>query len=81
MHEAHFPNGRIERTIICGIDEFDLRRRLAKARQDSLAAGATKVIQRKIERNDLCPCGRGRKFKNCCMPRNVKRRPQVKPQG
>lgn len=23
----------------------------------------------KVGRNKLCPCGKGRKFKHCCMPR------------
>lgn len=25
----------------------------------------------KIERNDLCPCGSGKKYKKCCMQKNV----------
>jgi len=26
-----------------------------------------KVLEEKLGRNDLCPCGSGRRFKNCCM--------------
>ncbi|WP_411846248.1 SEC-C metal-binding domain-containing protein [Roseibacillus persicicus] len=26
-----------------------------------------KVLQEKLGRNDLCPCGSGRKFKQCCL--------------
>ena len=24
--------------------------------------------QEKVNRNDLCPCGSGKKYKKCCMP-------------
>lgn len=27
---------------------------------------------RKVGRNEPCPCGSGRKFKNCCMEKEVK---------
>ncbi|MEA1974438.1 MAG: SEC-C metal-binding domain-containing protein [Bacillota bacterium] len=26
-----------------------------------------KNIEKKVKRNDLCPCGSGKKYKNCCM--------------
>jgi hypothetical protein len=26
-----------------------------------------KVLQEKLGRNDLCPCGSGRLFRNCCL--------------
>lgn len=27
--------------------------------------------RRKVGRNEKCPCGSGRKFKNCCMEKEV----------
>ena len=32
-----------------------------------IADGTTRSIPNKIGRNDLCPCGSRKKFKNCCM--------------
>lgn len=29
-----------------------------------------KELTEKLGRNDLCPCGSARKFKNCCMRAN-----------
>ncbi|MFC2013724.1 tetratricopeptide repeat protein [Chloroflexota bacterium] len=28
--------------------------------------------KRRIGRNNLCPCGSGKKYKNCCLPKNTK---------
>ena len=36
------------------------------AAQGRSANGATQVKRVKIGRNDPCPCGSGRKYKNCC---------------
>ena len=33
----------------------------------SLIRGAWQILRRKAVRNDPCPCGSGKKFKNCCM--------------
>ncbi|MDE2060711.1 MAG: SEC-C domain-containing protein, partial [candidate division NC10 bacterium] len=30
------------------------------------ATAPIKVVGKKIGRNDLCPCGSGRKYKKCC---------------
>ena len=30
------------------------------------AAGRNKVVSEKVGRNDLCPCGSGKRFKKCC---------------
>ena len=27
---------------------------------------------KKIGRNDKCPCGSGKKYKHCCLPREIK---------
>ncbi|WP_145311607.1 SEC-C metal-binding domain-containing protein [Gimesia fumaroli] len=28
-----------------------------------------KLLEEKLGRNDLCPCGSGRRFKKCCLQR------------
>ena len=28
------------------------------------------TVQKKVGRNDPCPCGSGKKYKNCCMNRD-----------
>jgi len=33
--------------------------------------GGDKDLQEKLGRNDLCPCGSRRKFKNCCLEDGV----------
>ena len=35
-------------------------------KDDTLAKGPIKRETKKIQRNDLCPCGSGLKYKNCC---------------
>src|SRR3954470_15704078 len=31
--------------------------------------------QNRVSRNDPCPCGSGRKYKHCCLPKEVAARP------
>jgi uncharacterized protein len=40
--------------------------RLKKANQDA-HPGSTPPMTPKVGRNDLCPCGSGKKFKKCCL--------------
>lgn len=42
---------------------------LSKVFKNNLATNfnSTKATERSIGRNDKCPCGSGKKFKNCCM--------------
>jgi uncharacterized protein YecA (UPF0149 family) len=28
-----------------------------------------KLLEEKLGRNDLCPCGSHRRFRNCCLPK------------
>jgi preprotein translocase subunit SecA len=35
-------------------------------KDDSLVKAPVKRAEKKVQRNDLCPCGSGQKFKNCC---------------
>ncbi|RJQ80121.1 MAG: type I methionyl aminopeptidase [Desulfobacteraceae bacterium] len=34
----------------------------------------------KVGRNDLCPCGSGKKFKRCCLAESVQTRPRTHPE-
>jgi uncharacterized protein YecA (UPF0149 family) len=29
--------------------------------------GDRKLLEEKLGRSDLCPCGSGKRFKNCCL--------------
>lgn len=31
------------------------------------AANGVFIVDKKVGRNDPCPCGSGKKFKNCCL--------------
>ncbi len=35
-------------------------------KDDSLVKAPVKRAEKKVQRNDLCPCGSGQKYKNCC---------------
>jgi len=35
---------------------------------ESTVKKPVKRSQEKVNRNDLCPCGSGKKYKKCCMP-------------
>jgi uncharacterized protein YecA (UPF0149 family) len=37
------------------------------ARVGTLRRGASMFKSRSIGRNELCPCGSGKKFKKCCI--------------
>jgi hypothetical protein len=39
----------------------------AQTRLESISANAPSAGRQKIGRNDLCPCGSGRKYKHCCL--------------
>ncbi|MGC8506052.1 MAG: YecA family protein [Thermoplasmata archaeon] len=43
-------------------DEFEVDDRISELRR------LAENIYRKVGRNDPCPCGSGKKFKNCCLP-------------
>ena len=38
---------------------------------DSDADGSYRRKDKKIGRNDPCPCGSGKKYKNCCMNKDM----------
>ena len=38
---------------------------------DKLKRNAGQPVVRKPERNELCPCGSGKKFKKCCIGKGI----------
>ncbi len=44
----------------------EMRRRLGRTDRASLHASFLGV-SKKVGRNDLCPCGSGKKYKKCCL--------------
>lgn len=62
------PDGDIFRQFIAGKTVEDLRKRQLKLYKEAIANPRThSIMQRKIGRNKVCPCGSGLKFKKCCI--------------
>ena len=40
-------------------------------KDDTAVKEPKKRIKKKIYPNDLCPCGSGKKFKQCCMGKGI----------
>ena len=58
----------IYRQFIDGKTPKELKERQLKAYNQAIANPKThSVMQRKIGRNEFCPCGSGLKFKKCCI--------------
>jgi len=68
QHEQEMRNGTVKGTIACSMDEQMLRQRMQELYEKSWNDPNTVAVrQRKIGRNDLCPCGSGVMFKKCCL--------------
>lgn len=70
MHEEKYADGQIKRTVVYANSDLEMNRKLAKLHETALKNGAVEVTQRKIGRNEQCPCKSGKKFKNCCLRLN-----------
>ena len=58
----------IYRQFISGKTSEELRKRQLRAYNKAMADPKThSVMQCKIGRNELCPCGSGMKYKKCCI--------------
>ena len=42
----------------------------ARQEHEPLLAAAASAVNRKIGRNEPCPCGSGKKYKKCCLPKD-----------
>jgi uncharacterized protein YecA (UPF0149 family) len=56
----------------CGFNESTSKRRKGypsetKVRRGQRVVHADKELVEKLGRNDLCPCGSGKRFKRCCL--------------
>jgi peptide deformylase len=60
QHEIDHHNGKI--IIDYGFDKYEVSQRNI----DSIGE-TVKAIDKKIGRNDLCPCNSGKKYKKCCL--------------
>lgn len=70
MQEVTKGDGRKFRELFQGKDYEDLVRMQKAAFARAVSEPDTvKVTQRRIGRNELCPCQSGLKFKACCMPK------------
>ena len=56
----------------CGFNESTSKRRKGYPSETNVRRGgrivrADKELIEKLGRNDLCPCGSGKRFKRCCL--------------
>jgi len=68
MQDRTEIDGSVHRQFLEGYCVKDLNKKLIRAHKTAIRNPRTvSVTQRKIGRNELCPCGSGRKFKKCCI--------------
>ena len=71
-------DGKIYRQFMVGRNAEELRSRQLAAFQQAIENPRThSVFQRKIGRNELCPCGSNQKFKKCCIAKINKGEEQI----
>ncbi len=74
MQEELSASGIVTRELIMSDSEKDLRaKRLAKAHAAINNPDVAEFSQRRVGRNDPCPCGSGKKFKKCCLGQEWRR--------
>ncbi len=56
-----------EAPVVDNYTELVQRRRVAESRGSFLPAPTSLMFRERVGRNDLCPCGSGKKYKKCCM--------------
>lgn len=54
------------RVMIEPVEVEEKPREMFTNKDDSLQKQPVKRVENKVGRNDLCPCGSGKKYKNCC---------------
>lgn len=64
MSEQNYAN---KDTMNAAIENDQLKKLEVLAKQYQLAHTQKVREYKKIGRNDLCPCGSGKKYKNCCL--------------
>ena len=69
-HQVVLNNGEAEKPMPSAVQEALKREQVAKPTQTSSdgtdTANKTVRNNKKVGRNDLCPCGSGKKYKKCC---------------
>lgn len=64
MSEQNYAN---KDTMNAAIENDQLKKLEVLAKQYQLAHTQKVREYKKVGRNDLCPCGSGKKYKNCCL--------------
>lgn len=68
MQERSEEGGHVYRQFMADVTAEKLRSRQLTAYQRAVENPRThSVFQRKVGRNELCPCGSNQKFKKCCI--------------
>ena len=74
MQSESYADGRkVVELFKLAASEKEARKQLAVMRRKALARGASQVVQKRVGRNDTCPCGSGNKFKKCCLGQEWRR--------
>jgi hypothetical protein len=61
-----------------GLDRPELERRISEFQQSRRqVALEDQLIFRKVNRNDPCPCGSGKKYKKCCLSKHEETRGNI----
>ena len=64
-HEQPIRRVQVANPITAGLDNGEGKKKTVVSR-----ASKTVVKDATVGRNDPCPCGSGKKYKNCCMRKN-----------
>jgi len=65
MQSYHDSAGAIQREFFLAQKDADMHAAMDERRAQLEAQGATRFHRTKIGRNDTCPCGSGKKYKQC----------------
>lgn len=69
MQTERYRNGDLVTKIFTAPTDEELRLRMKQLHAGAVDAGAIEIRQAVMEPDLPCPCGSGRKCKNCCLRR------------
>ncbi len=67
MQSSNNPKGILEQEFFMGKDDKEVKKKMDDRMEQLEGVGHTNFKREKIGRNQGCPCGSGKKWKNCCI--------------
>ena len=75
MHEKTYEDGKVEKEFLKTDGKEEPAKEIEKLQKELMRLHARDIAnpkvkeirQKKIGRNEECPCGSGKKFKKCCI--------------